>query len=209
MLQEIDLIIGSFDKLRTVCRYFHAALRAGAEGRIGHNHLEHPVGSVDQRILIDDRALVYADVVQIEVHRRQRDNKIGIVRAEQCVVLQKLLFFHVAALGAHVLVCGEKEPGSAATGIRHGLRDLRIDYIDDRGDKRTGREILTSAALFVGTVFLEDLLIDCALEVALHHVPVVLGHHIDDLFQHHGAIDLICGLGKYRADQTICLRELL
>ena len=106
-----------------------------------------------------------------------------------------------------MLVSGKQEARRTATGVRHGLGDFGIDNVHDRGDQRTGRKILPGAALFVLSVLFEDLFINGAFEVALHHIPVILGYHVDNLFEHNGLVDLVGRFGENGADQPVRLGE--
>ena len=117
MLQEVDLIIRGLDELRAVGRDIDTALGAGPKGRIGHDDLVQAVGLIDQGILVDDGALVHADIMEIQIHRREGHDEIGIIRAEKGIVLQETLLLDITALGPHVLIGREKEAARSAAGV--------------------------------------------------------------------------------------------
>ena len=208
VLQEVHLIVAGLDKLRAVGRYLHAALGTGAEGRIGQDHLIQMIGGVHQGILIHDGALLHANVVEVQVHGGQRDHQGGVVRTEEGVVFEEPLLFHVPALDAHVLIRRQQEAARAAAGVRHRFGDLRVHHVHHGGNQGAGREILSRPALFVLAVLFQDFFVDRAFQVAFHHVPVIFRYHVDDLFQHHRAVDLVDGTGENGFDQAIGIRQV-
>lgn len=202
VLEEVHLIVAGLDKFRAVGGYLHAALGTGAEERIGQDDLIQMIGGVQQGILIHDGALLHADVVKVQIHGGQGDHQGGIVRAEQGVVFEEPLLFHVPALRAHVFIGRQQKAAGAAAGIGHGFGDLGVYYVHHSGNQGAGREILARAALFVLAVLFQNLFIDRAFQVAFHHVPVIFRYHVDDLFQHHRAVDLVDSAGENGSDQA-------
>ena len=98
-----------------------------------------------------------------------------------------------------------RNSGGSAAGVGDGFCDFRIHNIHDGRNQGSWREILAGAALLILAVFLQDLLIDGALHIAFHHVPVLFIHHVDDLFEHDRPVNLIGSPGKDGAHDAVLL----
>ena len=120
--------------------------------------------------------------MKIKIHGGKRNYKIGVVCTEERIVFQEALFLHIAALRTHVFIGSKKETRRTTTRVRDGLGDFRVNHIHNGRNQSSGSEILTGTTLLILTVFLQNFLIDCALEITLHHVPIIVGNHIDNLF---------------------------
>ena len=85
----------------------------------------------------------------------------------------------------------KKKSTRSASGICYRFGNLRIGNINHSLDKRTRRKVLTCAAFLILSVFFENGLVNCAFEIALHHIPIFVTNHFDNFCKVYGAVDFI------------------
>ena len=107
-----------------------------------------------------------------------------------------------------MLKSSQKEAAFTASGIGHSLGDFRIDYINNSFYQRTGSEILTGSAFLILSVLFKDGFVDSALEIALHHIPVLTVDHFDDFGEHYRTVDFVGCFREYSSDQTSVFGKL-
>ena len=88
------------------------------------------------------------------------------------------------------------------------LARLGIDHLDDGVNERARSEVLTGADLHLGSVALQQALVDGALHVHAKAEPGLLIDQLDKALQLGRIVDRILRLPEQRSEQAILARQL-
>ena len=130
------------------------------ERRVGHDVVEGTDGAVRVLVVAVGLPDVAGEAVQGEVHLRQRDGVLGLLRAEDrelaggglVVALDELRALHEHA-------------ARATRGVEDAALE-RLQDLDDEPDDRVGGEVLATALAFLGGEVGEEVLVDESERVA-------------------------------------------
>src|SRR5581483_8253552 len=107
-----------------------------------------------------------------------------------------------------VVVRGEEKAAGAAGRVAHALARPRRDAVDHRGDQRTRREVLASAALGVLRVLLQQALVGVALHIGAHRRPVLGVDQVDDHApQLSGVLELVLRPTEDQPERALLVAE--
>ena len=224
VLEEVELLVGAggpevlavVDQLLVLL----LALLVGdgdggffAEGRIGQ-HIVHPVAGVGEQGIAQgdgDIAVDVADVVQVQVHQGHLEGGADQLVAVEGLVFQEELLVtgqgEVVGVGEELLG-RQEEAAAAAAGVCDGLAGLGAQALDHGLDEGPGGEVLTGTGLDILGVFLEQALVDLALDIGGHGDPLFLVDHLHHPVEDGGVADLVGGLFEDLTQQTALLAQL-
>lgn len=223
VLEEVELLVGAggpevlavVDQLLVL----PLALLVGdgdggflAERRVGQ-HIVHPVAGVREQGVAQshgDIAVDVADVVQVQVHQGHLEGGADQLVAVESFIFQEELLVtgesEIIGIGEELLG-RQEEAAAAAAGVGDGLAGLRAQTLDHGLDEGPGREILARTGFDILGVFLEQTLVDLALDIGGHGHPFFLVDHLDDPVEDGGVADLVGGLLENLAQQTALLAQ--
>ena len=142
-------------------------------------------------ILCDEDSLLVQDV------QKAKDGQLPT--PEVSALLEKLLLEDSEA---------QEEAAAAAAGICDGLAGLGAQALDHGLDEGPGGEVLTGTGLDILGVFLEQPLVDLALDIGGHGDPLFLVDHLHHPVEDGGVADLVGGLLEDLTQQTALLAQL-
>ena len=185
-----------------------------AEGRVGEDVIHTVAGIGEQGIALGygDVAVDITDIVEVEIHQGHFEGGLDQLVAEEGLVFEEFLLFPIQRIVGgigKVFLGGEEEAAGAAAGIGDGLAGLGTEAPDHSANERTGSKVLTCAALDILGVFLEQSLVDLALDVGGHGDPLFLVDHLHHAVQDGGVADLIARLGEDLTQKAALLGQLL
>ena len=97
---------------------------------------------------------------------------------------------------------GKEKTTRTASRVSNSFGDLGVNHINNGFNERTGSEILTGSAFLILSVLFKDGFVDSALEIALHHIPVLAVDHFDDFGEHYRTVDFVGCFREDSSDQT-------
>ena len=174
----------------------------GAERGIREHHVRQFFRALDERILTSDGTRFKTHAVQVHVHGTQRHDERCDVVSVQCLIAQKELLLFINRLILHVRKGREQKAPGAAGGIRDGFGDLGINDVHHGVNERPRSEVLTGAAFFILTVFLQDAFVECAFDVAFHQKPFFFINERDEFVEVGRAFNLVGSLREDGADEA-------
>ena len=146
---------------------------------------------------------IFANSVQIHVHRTQTDHSGNDIRSPQRFRLQmlSLRLVQLVVLGNEV-VGGEQEAAGAAGGIADHLPGLGGHDIDDGADEWAGGEVLAGSLVRRAGGLFEQAFVDGALDVHVHAGPILIADHLDHALEVGRVGDLVLGLAEDDANEA-------
>jgi len=208
VLQEVELLVGSGgpEVLTLVgqCGAFDSAVSVGddgaaflAEGRIGEHHVVAVARVGGEGIVHGDGALFAADTVEVEVHDAEAGHAVDDVGAMEGLVAQEALLVPIQrVVPGEVLICGQEKAAGAAGRVADGHARLRAHDLDHGLDEGAGGKVLARAALDVFGVFLEQALVDLALDVYVQADPGLVVDELDEPPELGRVLDAVLGFAE-------------
>ena len=178
-------------------------------------HIVHTITGVgEKRIPKSDRriAVNITDVVQIQIHQGGFIGGRNDLISVKSFVFQKFLLLPVKGIMLRVgnvrLRSEEKSPGTTA-GVCDDLHRLRMQTFYHCFNQRTRSEILSCTAFNIFGVFLEQSLIDFALNIRRHSHPFFGVDHLYNSIQNGGIADFVgCPLKNLAEDAALFTKFL-
>src|SRR5690349_2014912 len=108
----------------------------------------------------------------------------------------------------HVVIGGQEESTSTAGRVVNSLARCGPHHVHDGLDERTRSEILSSPALYVRSVFLQQTFVGVTLYVHFQSHPLLFADQISDkAFQLGGVLNLVLRLSENHAQHSWLFAE--
>src|SRR5208282_6310951 len=122
-----------------------------------------------------NRAVVTTNAVQIKIHYAQAGHAIDEFVSRERFELEVLLLVAIErVLPTHIIVGNKEEAPCATRRVMDGLAGRGPHHVYDGADQGSRGEVLSRAALYVGSVLFEQAFIGVPLHVGFERGPLLL-----------------------------------